>query len=722
MKKIFSSPFIKATDSFSSEYTGKTPAHLFRRKFIINEEVCSAKLFVCGLGIGYYFINGKRVSKDLFTAPVSTYDKLVWFNTYNVKRIITKGENIFAAILGNGFFNENFPSHWNNNKASYRDNPKLAVKLMVNDKIVFESDEGFVCTEQSFVVHNQYRSGEIFDARLYDPKWKECDFNDKGWHSAFYDKTGFSPERRECKCEPIRECEVLSYVSCKKVFDGYLLDFGRNISGYVKCFFNEKPGTEITIQHAEEVYQDGRLKLNGLNVLYPSVDCMTDKYICGSKNLLWSPLFTYHGFRYVLISGIKKTPTKKDVKAIFVHQKIKRISGFNCSDELLNKIFDAGIASTQSNMFYCLTDCPTREKFGWTNDAQASAEQVFIDFNSTKFFWKWLQDFVASMDMEGDIPAIVPTHGYGYHHGPVADGAMFEIPLCCYKYTGNAFLLKKMLPYMERYYNYFSNPNLNTTCWLLDWDGYTNHNLNVEFVKAFYTLKFCDIILLAKSLNGDISKESYLNDRLQAEQKLNNYLNDNGESVIDSQTAISMLICSNIGNKDVLLIQLLRRIGNDDWHLNCGMLGIQYIYDALSQNGKTEEAYKLVTAKGIPGYSEWFKNGATTLWETWKDSNFTDSRNHHMFSNVLVWFFKYLLGIKVSLSNNGKLEYYIEPNFIKELSHCEGYITLPSGKIEVSWKRKENDIVLTIVIPYGFSCLYKDNKLLYGKNIINIKG
>lgn len=298
----------------------------------------------------------------------------------------------------------------------------------------------------------------------------------------------------------------------------YLIDFGVNISGYVSAFFNETEGTEITISHAEEVYPDGRLKLNGLNVLYPTVDFQVDKYICGRKNFVWSPKFTYHGFRYVMVEGLTKAPTKESIKAVFVHQDVKTISEFECSNQLLNKIYEAGIRATYSNMFYSLTDCPTREKFGWTNDAQASAEQTLINFDCKLFYEKWIEDFKSCMSEEGALPAIVPTHGYGYYHGPVADGAFFEIPYQVYMYTGDGSMLKSCLPYFKKYYSFFLSKNNGDNLWLCDWDGFSNHNINKDFIKYFYIWKgpyhLPRCLILIEKILDSIEKKSNLPDLL----------------------------------------------------------------------------------------------------------------------------------------------------------------------------------------------------------------
>lgn len=712
---MFDEKFIKTSTDFDPEFTGMVEAPLFRKYFFV-DKIEKATLSVCALGYGYFYLNGKKITEDLFTAPVSNYDKLCWVNEYDVTNFLNEGKNVIAVICGCGFFNENFPSHWKNNNAVWRDNPKFALKLTIGNQIVVKSDESFICSNQSFVIHNQLRSGEIFDARLYDENWKDLNYDDSNWHKAIIDDK-LDPEFKVCGCEPIREIETYDFISCRKTEEGYLLDFGVNISGYIRFSADEPKNTVITFRHAEEVYFDGKLKLNGLNVLYPSVDFQTDKYICGEKTYVWSPKFTFHGFRYVLVEGLTKEPVKGSIKAVFVHQDIAKNTKFKCSVDLLNKIYDAGIRSTYSNMFYSLIDCPTREKFGWTNDAQASAEQILINFDSKKFFQKWIEDFKSNMLDDGQLPAIIPTHGYGYGHGPVADGAFFVIPYLIYKYTGDKSTLLDCLPYFIKYYEYFKSETCDERDWLCDWDGYTNHSIDKKFIRAVYTEKLCKIIIFAKTLANNTDIKYYVDERKKAIERLKADYVKNGRSIIDSQTAIAVLICLEIGDKKELIRQLKTKIDASDGHLDCGMFGIQYIYDALSNNGEAEYAYKVITAKGAPSFSNWFDQGATTLWETWRDSGFTDSRNHHMFSNVLAWLFKSLLGIKCSVESPAYKKVDFAPCFISEMDFCKGSLVTPFGLLEVEWEKTNDSIKYVVDLPNGIDGWFNGNKLLSGKNI-----
>lgn len=711
MKKIF----IKTKQPFNAAYSDYAPAHLFRRRFSLTK-TGKAELVVCGLGYGYYFLNGKEVTKDLFTAPVSDYDKILWCNRYDVTDLLCVGENVFAAVLGNGFFNESFPSNWDNNLAKWRDHAKLFMALFVDGEQILSSDKEFVCTTDSFVPYNHLRSGETFDARKYNVNWKNLAFDDSGWEGVLIDENPPKGELRECDCPPIVEKETLDFVKVYATAKGYTLDFGRNIAGYIRLNICVAKDTILTFRHAEEIYEDGTLKLNGLNVLYPIVDFQTDHYISDGCLRTWSPRFTYHGFRYVEVEGLNRAPTIEEIKAVIVRQDVEQTSTFTCSNELLNNIYNAGIQATLFNMHYALTDCPTREKFGWMNDAQASFNQVFINFNAEKFLRKWGEDIKASMNENGEIPAIVPSHGYGFSHGPVADGALFELPYRLYLYTGDVTVWESYLPYLEKYYNFYTSGKDDGKNWLRDWDGYVNRIGNIQFLYHCFLVKFSRILSLGCNLLGKDNTRYEADEKIAIEWLKKNAIKD-GKCVEDGQTAVAMLLSLGAFDEcEPLIKQLKERIDAENGHMQCGMLGIQFIYDALSRYGAAEYAYKVITAKGEPGFAIWFERGATTLWETWRDSGFTDSRNHHMYSNVLAWFFEVLLGISADVFNPAYKKVQLCPQFISDLNYCKGSVKTLDGEIAVEWRREAGKIVYEVTVTGTSEVYYQNQRLKTGKN------
>ena len=562
--------FIKSDTDFDK--TDKTYAPLFRKTFETYDNIESAEILVCGLGIGYFYINGRAVSEDLFTAPVSDYNKTLWFNRYDVTDLIKSGKNVISAICGNGWYNEAIENVWHCETASWRDVPKLILALYVNGKAAVVSDTSWKYSLTSPVTFNQLRSGETFDARLFDEKWNTAEYNDSGWKNVREDDTPPTGVFRECLCEPIRECSVYDAVDMINIGDDkYVFDFGQNISGYIRMTVEQESGDVITIRYAEALNDDYSRELNDMETFYPGSEFMTDRFISGGKKITWSPKFAYHGFRYVITDGLKN-PKKENIGAVFVHQDIKIRSDFECSDDRLNKYFKAGQISTLSNLFYMPTDCPTREKFGWTNDAQASAEQMLTNFETEKLFEKWLTDIYDAQRGDGALPGVVPTSGFGYekYTGPVCDGVLFEIPYRLYIHTGDTKYLEKSYPYFIKYLEFLkgkADENGDVYYGLDDWAAPTEDKVHSAFINAVLTVKFLRITILAAGiLKLECSDlESRLN-RLVADIK-HKYIMSDGRCNIDKQTAVAMLIYHNIFDEiSPLAEQLKELVEKEDFH------------------------------------------------------------------------------------------------------------------------------------------------------------
>lgn len=717
--------FIKADIPFVREHDReKSPCVMFRRKFEI-EEFKTAKVYVCGLGYGYYYINGKKITLDLFTAPVSDYNKTLWYNAYDVTEFLRVGENIFTVICGNGYYNETFKTAWNHNEAQWRDNPKFILNLEIDGNTMLVSDDTWKCTAKTPIIFNHLRSGEHFDSRLYDPKFNQIDFDDSNWSYAIPDATAPKGVFRECLCEPIRECA--EYKTIDIIQTGpkkYVFDIGQNISGYIRLKVKQQSGDLLVIRYAETVNCDYAIQYNGMINFFTESEFMTDKFICNGEEFTWSPMFTYHGFRYIEIEGIEN-PTPETVTGIFVHQDVKQISEFECSDATLNKLFEIGRMATYSNLFYMPTDCPTREKLGWTNDAQASAEQMLTNFDTVEFFKKWYTDILDSMRDDGALPGIVPTSGWGYEwgNGPVSEGILFEIPYRIYLHTGDNSLLIESLPYFERYFEFYESKKDAaglTDYGLDDWASPTHFSSHAaiesmgKLINLVFMYKFLNIAHIAAQFtdNADLQEKYNLEINKAINLFEDQYMNANGTCKINEQTTVAMAIYVK-GVSESLKAQLKQLIEDSDFHHNCGMAGLPYLYTALNMCGLAEYAYKIITAKGYPSYTRWLECGATTLWETWQPSN---SKNHHMYSDFMSWIMKTLVGINITSPGYEKVE--IKPEFIQSLDFCRGYIDSQRGRLSVEWKRDNDTIVLDITIPENITAIYEGNVLNSGRNVL----
>lgn len=707
--------FIKTPRKYDPKANGSAP--LFRRRFTVSEPIESAVLYVCGLGFGYYYLNGAPVSDDLFTAPCSDYRKTLWYNRYDVTEQLVQGDNIMAVQCGNGWYNEPFATSWDHNIAPWRDNPKFILVLEVNGKRVLSSDANWKCTDDSAVIYNQLRSGEYFDARLYDRNWNTLDFDDSAWTNALSDTTPPTGTFRETPCEPIREDRVYPAVQMFDRGDGrYIFDLGQNMSGYIRLTVDERQaaGDVLDIRYAEKLDESGEMNYFNMGHHYRESDFAHDRFLCDGKSFVWSPKFAYHGFRYIEVTGLKN-PDLSTVSGVFVHQAVKARSSFECSDDFLNSIFQAGQMATWSNLFWMPTDCPTREKLGWCNDAQSSCEQMLTDFETERFFAKWLQDLYDAQLPDGAMPGIVPSSGWGYGwgNGPVSDGVLFEVPYRLYLHTGENKYLIESLPYFDRYLAYLEtrrDENGDISFGLDDWapPDY-NDMVRAPFVNAVLLVKLLRIARdAAHYAHRDIAPYTEALERQIAHIKAK-YLSEDGTCVIEKQTAAAILICHDIYDElEPLASQLARLVEEKDFHHDCGMVGLPHLYRALNKCGLHNYAYKIVTAEGFPSYRNWYNDGMTTLYEMW---HMRDSHNHHMYSDFMSWMMKTIIGIEINAHGYEIVD--IDPHFFDGLTFARGHIDSPRGRISVDWKRCEDGIHIEIVLPDTVDARY-DGQTLHG--------
>lgn len=713
--------FIKSDIPFCREFDDRNVAPLFRKKFIMNN-FGSAKMSVCGLGYAYYYINGKKVTEDLFTAPVSDYNKTLWYNEYDVSNLLCQGENTIAVICGNGFYNESIPTGWKFHEASWRDNPKFILEIEADGDIVVKSDSSWKCNPQGPVYFNQLRMGEYYNANIFGEDWIKSDFDDSSWGYAINDDTPPLGLFRKCECEPLREKKIYRPVKVTKISDTTCVyDFGQNMSGYARLKIKGNKGDEITLRYCECVGEDGRPAYYGMDKYYLDSGFQTDKFISSGKETMWSPRFAYHGFRYIEVSGVTYCD-KLDISAVFVHQDVKRRTEFRCSDEYINKLFNCGIMSSYSNMFYMLTDCPTREKLGWANDAQSSCEQMLTNFETERLFTKWHQDIKAAMKENGELPGIIPTAGWGYHwgNGPVSDGILFEIPYRVYLHTGNGELLKENFEHFERYLDYLDirkNENGLVDFGLDDWAAPGGiGRVEVGFINAVLMYSFLKITALSAKLSHNGKEKEY--EKRAQELRLfiiEKYIDDDGYCTINEQCSVAMLIYYDIYNDLTPLKQQLKNLMEESkFHLNCGMVGIRRLLHALSKCGLSEYALRLLKVDGYPGYKVWMDGDATTLWEKWDVNINSDSKNHHMYSDFMSWIIKNLGGIRIDEEKCGEPEFIFAPEFIEGIDFVELNYNTISGNINLKWQRENGNIRMilkkdnTVKIKYDGDYLEKE--------------
>ena len=688
-------PYIKPNEAFDKTFKG---CIAYKKVFAI-DEVKKAKIKYCTLGFGKCILNGVDISESKMISPISNFYKTLWFLETDITQYLQPGQNEIIFILNGGYFNEAVDTVWKLNEQPFRDYQQLKAIIEFEDGKTICTDNSWEYTKRTPFIFSQTRCGEYFDSRI----------NYSEWQKVATDRKLKLGKLRKYSCEPIIEKEEIFANKIIKLQNNcYVFDFGVNFAGYLKIEKNLALNQEFTIQYAENLDGEDILTKCACEHYFDSV-IQTDKLIGNGEFIKWTPSFNYHGFRYVKISS--NMPYDIDgISAVRIIQDIPMNFKFNCSDKFLVTLIDMYVNSIYSNTFNMLTDCPTREKLGWFNDAFGSAESLAYLFDVRGFYKKYLQDILDAVDEEGNFPCMLPACEWGYKtwNGFPMSAIVFEIPYQYYKVYGDNTLLKKAFKYFNKIIDFeFRRVNEKGLLFrgLYDWVGQFENMFEpptpselTDSAIFSYCLDICK--QTAEMLNEDVNKYSVLNNLIKM-RIIENYLDDEGKCVVNAQTALSIMIHFGL-YKDIkpLKQQLKELIEKKQFHHDCGTIGLKYLYSALSKCGLNDYAYKIITANGFPSYRDWVQAGETSLCETWcMDS----SQNHHMFSTFTKFYIETLMGIQISEVGFSKIEF--NPYFPENLTYLSYELKTIKGTIFCKWERVDGKINLTLNKPKGIEFL-----------------
>jgi alpha-L-rhamnosidase len=664
----------------------EVPAPLLRRRFSVAAPVRSAWLHVCGLGYGVYWINGAKATEDVLITPYTKYDATVLYSSFDVTSLIRQGDNVFAAMLGNGFYNDITPT-WNSASSTWRHHPKLIMQLSLlfadGREETILSDSSFV-TAEGPVLFNHARCGEIYDARLEREGWTTAAYDDSGWERARICR-GPGGILKPALHPPIR---VTGTLTARKI-SGSLYDLGQNISGWARIRVKGEAGREISLTYGELLHPDGTLDNEHINKFNPGPVKHRDLYICkgGEQDEEYEPAFVYHGFRYVEVGN---APEEFQLEGRVVHTDLQLIGDFQCSDELLNKIHQATRWSTLTNYHGLPTDCPHREQNGWTGDALLSAEQSLMNYEMEEAYLKWLLDIRDAQRPNGQIPGIVPASSWGYNwgSGPAWDAALIHLPYYLYTMTGSGRAIYLLWESMEKYMAFMDSmaEDYIVDFGLGDWCAPPGAQKCSSAVTdtSFYYANARIMARCARVIGQDPARYEELAAHIREAFRCR-FLRD-GIVEGGGQTALACGIYQGLYEAAEILLaaeRLARLVEEKGNHIDCGILGTKFIFSALSDNGYAETAYRMVTNPTMPSYAYWINSGMTTLCEDWSMTasydGKTTSLNHHMFSEVDMWFYKHLAGIR--LTEEGLV---IKPCFVDEIA----WVKARHRELEVDWDQE----------------------------------
>ena len=716
------------TDTNDKEFG---PAPMFRKTFTIDKSIVSAKLYVSAAAYYKLYLNGEVPDEIRLDPGYTHYDKRNLYTTYDVTKFLKEGKNVVATVLGNGFYNESAPvATWDFEKANWRDRAKMIMEIRVDctdgTTLVVASDDTWKTAIGPHIYNNIY-SGETYDARKEIPGWEKPDFDDIKWSNAVLAKAP-SPMLVSQTMQPVRVTKEYPAVSIKSFGDTvFVFDFGINLTGVCDVKLRGSQGTKVTLTYGELLKENGRLEMRNLDIYYKpitGVEFQTDTYIMkGEEEESFSPEFTYHGFRYVEIKSDRPITLKKeDLKALFIHTDLERVGNFSCSNELLNKIWEASNQSYLCNLHSIPTDCPQREKNGWTADAHVAIDLGLLNFDGIKFYEKWMNDFIDNQKPEGNISGIIPSSGWGYDDwiGPVWDAALFIIPDALERYYGDTRTIEKLYSTCKKYLDYLKNREDNdgtVTYGIGDWVYYKTQTPTEFTTTCFY---YHDNVLMAHfaEVTGNNS-EPYMQKAMTLRELINRKYFDVTTCLYanGSQTAQAVALALGIVPEEYeakLAENLNKTVVGNNYHLDFGVLGSKYVPRMLSKYGYAETAYKMAIQETAPSWGNWIQQGFTTLAETWVLSpEFRDASVNHVFlGDISAWMVNTLAGINYDNEHRGFERIIIKPDFIEDLSWVKGEYKSVKGLIKSEWFRKGEQIRLSVTIPPNTTAIiYTDNKI-----------
>ncbi len=689
------------------------PAPLFRKSFTVTKKLKSAVLYITAAGYYNASLNGNKIGKNFLDPAWTSYAKRIYYSSYNITSNILPGLNCIGVSLGNGFYNPLPLRMWGNLNLREKlsiGRPKLMAKLVLtyaDGKIdSIKTDASWKFADGPIIRNNVYL-GEVYDARKEIKNWDKASFNDASWSSAII-CDGPGGQLQKSFFPAIQETEKLqplSISSPKK--DLWVIDMGKNFTGLYKIKLQGKPGDKINLRFGERIYKDGQLnpmtsvcgqiKSKGMGGKgAPTIAWQTDQYIFGQDSAIWyTPTFTFHLCRYIEITGLAKAPSKKDIIGLMLHTNVTDAGSFSSSSTLLNDIQKAAKLTFVDNLMSVQSDCPARERFGYGGDLNATSEAFIYNYNMHDFYKKTVYDWVDAVN----------------------DSSFIDVAPYTLKYCGISWE-SAVITTQEHLLNYYNDTAIVRALYQFDinWmekaarinpegithDGLADHEslvtVPVELIGTSHYLKCARIMKRFAQIMNDETHAIAFEKLAQtlSDSITNLFWKNKYQSPINRQTQFATLLYYNLipaNEKQAAVDSLLNSVKDGiNEHFTTGIFGTKYILEALSEGGHVEDVYKIVSSKVFPGWGFMIDKGATTLWETWKESENTFSNCHPMFGTVTEWFYRWLGGIRAMPNYPGFSKFIIAPYLPADLLHVNCRYQSPNGLIRSNWIKKSKNI------------------------------
>jgi len=712
------------------DFYGDDPMPLFRKAFEPARKVVSARLYVCGLGYYEAYLNGQKVGDHVLDPGWTAHRKQALYVTYDVTSLIRPGANALGVILGNGWYNPlplRLFGRFNLRDVQQTGRPALKAQLRLQfadgTSAVIGTDASWQ-TAQGPVVRNNVYLGEHYDARRELANWSQPGSVGGTWKAAALTE-GPSGALAPQMQPPVRVTRVVKPVRILEPKPGvYVFDLGQNFAGIARIRVQGPAGTRVTLRYGEDIHPD-----NSLNYLTtvagqikqiwnlkggpgaPPTAWQEDSYVLkGSGGVeTWSPRFTFHGFRYVEVTGWPGKPDLSALEGLRMNADLPAAGTFASSNDRLNRLQEVVQWTFLSNVFSVQSDCPGREKMGYGGDMVATAEAFIFNYDMAQFYRKTVQDFINDQQPDGGITEIVPytgiaDRGVGGESGPLGWQLAFPYLLKqLHDFYGDRQALEAHYPAFVRQIAFLrSKADRN----LFHWDISDHEALDPRpealTASAFYYHHLNLISEFAGILGKKDDSTAYAKQAATVKTAfIRKYLvPKTGRFDNATQTAQIFALWYGLSpEKDASWRQLEQELDRHQGHLSTGIFATKMFFDLMRQEDRNELAYRAVNTPTYPGWGYMLERGATTLWETWAYPDNAPSQNHPMFGSVSEWLYRSLLGINPLAPGFARVQ--IRPQPTGDLRWAKGSYRSVRGLIGSDWKQDGTTFRLTVDIPAG---------------------
>lgn len=714
------------TPAWDEDISKSNPSPYLRREFVLKGEIKSARLYISALGLYEAQINGKVVGDHVLAPGWTVYDERLRYQTFDVTSMLHAGANVIGAILGDGWFRGRL-GFGGGKRNIYGERLALLAQLEVQyadgTTEIIVSDERWQAFQGAILMNSLY-DGETYDARLEPSGWTLPGFDDSGWSGVR--SVAWDLDSLEAPINPpVRRIQTVLPVSITKSPSGKtIVDFGQNLVGRLSIRVQGSGGQTITLRHAE-VLDHGELGTRPLRLAEA-----TDKYILrGDRSETWEPRFTFHGFRYVEITGDVQPD---EICAVVLHSDMERTGWFECSDPLLNRLHDNVVWSMRGNFLDVPTDCPQRdERLGWTGDLQVFAPTASFLYDVSGFLQSWLRDLaIEQRKMNGSVPHVVPNALDASAGGAAAWGdAATVVPWALYQRFGDVNILAAQFESMCAWVDHVAKQAGENYLWdtgfqFGDWldptappDKPWQARTDKVIVASAYFAHSAELVARAAQQLGRTQEHKHYSALAEKAKAAfaREYITPAGRMMCDAETAYAVALTFDLlptpEQRQRAGDRLSELVLDGGYHIRTGFVGTPLICDALCQTGHFLTAYRLLMQKENPSWLYPVTMGATTIWERW-DSMLPDgsinpgemtSFNHYALGAVADWMQRTIGGLTPLEAGYSRME--IRPRPGGGLTHARVTHVTPYGSAECKWKIESGKFELNTMIPPNTTAL-----------------